>query len=90
MSEVDEQSRRRFVLAREMAMAHIAEITLNAGVTGDATDALWAWQLAERDVTLTMATASIAQSALVGWAEDTGKPLEQILQELALRVASKH
>lgn len=86
----EDQSLARFVLAREMSMAHLSEITLNAGVTGEAADALLAWQMIERDFTLTMAMASIAQSALAAWAEDTGKPIEQVLQELALRVAAKH
>lgn len=90
MTGTDEQSRARFVLAREVAMAHLAEYTLNTGDAGETAEALLAWQMIERDLTLTMAMASVAQSALAAWAEDTGKPLEQVLQQLALRVASKH
>jgi hypothetical protein len=80
--------RAQLVLARELVMAHLTEITLDA--PGEASSALQSFQLADLTLTLTMAATGITHEALVAWAEDTGRPVEDVLSDLALRVAAKH
>lgn len=89
MSDPSEVTRAQLVLAREHAMAAVTEQVLE-GQPGEASEALLAWQLADQTLVMTFAMQGLLDAAIVGWAEASGRPVREVLQDLALRVAVQH